>query len=270
MIKKIVHGFVHGTQTSGRVTACTYAIYRVIALVMLVHELYLGRWSTAGLILLTLALFEVPALIEKKLQIEIPNLLEWIAISFVFSSTILGELSDFYGHLPFWDVLLHLTNGFLSAGIGFSLAFLLNRNVVSIQLTPIFIAILAFCFSMTIGVVWEFLEFTADQWFGTDMQKDAIIQQINSVLLSGEHSNTVKHIEDIQKTVIYYHNESGDLKQLVVQGGYLDVGILDTMKDLFMNCIGAIIFSIFGYFYAKDQSGKYEFLENFIPKNEDE
>ena len=34
-------------------------------------------------------------------------------------------------------------------------------------------------------------------------------------------------------------------------GGYLDIGLLDTMNDLFVNFIGAVVFSVIGYFYVK-------------------
>lgn len=48
-------------------------------------------------------------------------------------------------------------------------------------------------------------------------------------------------------------------------GGYLDIGIHDTMKDLFVNLIGAVVFSIIGYFYVKKR-GKGKFASKFIPK----
>lgn len=51
-------------------------------------------------------------------------------------------------------------------------------------------------------------------------------------------------------------------------GGYLDIGLIDTMKDLIVNFIGAVIFSIFGYFYVKTR-GKNKFVESFIPRVKD-
>ena len=48
-------------------------------------------------------------------------------------------------------------------------------------------------------------------------------------------------------------------------GGYLDIGILDTMKDLFVNFIGAVVFSFIGYFYVKSR-GKGKFASRFIPQ----
>ena len=79
---------------------------------------------------------------------------------FIFSAEILGEISSFYVLFPFWDTTLHTLNGFLAAAIGFSLVDLLNRSDrVKFDLSPLFLSITAFCFSMTIGVLWEFFEF---------------------------------------------------------------------------------------------------------------
>ena len=94
---------------------------------------------------------------------------------FIFSAEILGEISSFYVLFPFWDTTLHTLNGFLAAAIGFSLVDLLNRSDrVKFDLSPLFLSITAFCFSMTIGVLWEFFEFAMDQFFALDMQKDTI------------------------------------------------------------------------------------------------
>ncbi|WP_442892144.1 hypothetical protein [Companilactobacillus sp. HBUAS59699] len=248
----------HSTNDASKFVKAVYIFYRLVALGMLVNQIWMGRGNGILIILLTLILLEIPAIIENKFKIMIPDILEFVIISFVFSSTILGELSDFYGHLTFWDTGLHTLNGFLAAGVGFSSIYLLNEGVSSIHLTPIFIAITSFCFSMTIGVMWEFGEFTADQWLNTDMQKDRIVQKVNSVELS-KRPNTVGHVKKIDKTVI--HTE--DNKEIVVKGGYLDIGLIDTMKDLFVNLIGAIFFSIFGYFYSASRSRKYKFIRNF-------
>ena len=79
--------------------------------------------------------------------------------------------------------MLHTINGFLCAAIGFSLFNILNRGSKSMQLSPFYLAIVAFCFSMTVGVIWEFIEFTFDQVFLLDMQKDFIVSNIGSVTL---------------------------------------------------------------------------------------
>lgn len=151
------------------------------------------------------------------------------------------------------------------AGIGFSLIDILNeRKIFSIELTPIFVAIVAFSFSMMIGVMWEFFEYTADQVLWTDMQKDRIVTDISSVRLNENKENKPIIIENIDKTII--HGEiNGEKQEFIIEGGMLDIGLIDTMKDLEVNFIGAIIFSILGYIYIK-QRGKGNFIKNFIPK----
>lgn len=254
----------HSTNDASKFVKFIYLLYRVIALGMLVSQAWLGRGNNILIVLLTLVLFEIPAIIENKFKIMIPDILEFVIISFIFSSTILGELSDFYGHLPLWDTGLHVLNGFLAAGVGYSSIYLLNEGMTSIRLTPIFIALTSFCFSMTIGVMWEFGEFTADQWLNTDMQKDRIVQKVNSVELA-DKANTVEHVKKIDRTTIH----TKDKKNIVVKGGYLDIGLIDTMKDLFVNLIGAIFFSIFGYFYSASHSRRYKFIRNFMVTKEE-
>lgn len=257
--------FTGSTTTASKKVVIVYVIFRAIAVFMLINQIPMQRWGDAFLLVLTLALFAVPQFVERMFKIEIPNLLELIIISFIFSSTILGELSDFYGYFKIWDTTLHTLNGFLAAGVGFSLVYLLNKNAEGINLSPLFLAIVTFCFSMTVGVMWEFFEYAGDRWMNLDMQKDRIVQQINSVSF-GADGNDVYHIEDIQRTVIEGKDDSGNIIETVIDDGYLDIGIIDTMKDLFVNLIGAIVFSVLGYLYAHHDQRKYRFVRNFIPK----
>lgn len=232
---------------------------------MLISQIYMQRWGNTFILLLTLALFAIPLLVERLFRVEIPNVLELIILLFVFSSTILGELSDFYGYFKIWDTALHTLNGFLAAGVGFSLVYLLNKNAEGMSLTPLFLAIVTFSFSMTVGVMWEFFEYYADRWMNLDMQKDRIVQRIDSVSI-GVEKNNVHHLENIQRTVIESKDDSGNMIETVIYDGYLDIGLIDTMKDLFVNLIGAIVFSVFGYLYAHHDQKKYRFVRNFIPR----
>ena len=138
-----------------------------------------------------------------------------------------------------WDTVLHTLNGFLMAAIGFALVDILNRNKkISFQLSPAFLAVVAFCFSMTIGVIWEFFEFGMDQIFHLDMQKDTIVNTIYSVMLDPAGGNHVVGVTGIRDVAV-----NGEALGL---GGYLDIGLLDTMEDLLVNFIGATVFSIIG------------------------
>lgn len=240
-----------------------YLILRLLVIISMAFQILLGNMSNALMCILALFLFTIPTIISEKFRIGIPSLLETIIYLFIFSSAILGEINNFYGIIPFWDTMLHTLNGFICAGIGFSLVDILNQSTQKINLSPLYVAIIAFCFSMTIGVLWEFYEFTADNVLKLDMQKDRIVRRISSVELNKSGENIPVRINDIEKTEIY----SKDGTITTIENGYLDIGIIDTMKDLFVNFIGAIIYSFIGYIYIKTR-GKYKFAKNFIPVKE--
>ena len=242
-----------------------YVILRFFVIVTLIAQLIRGNYENVFLCILTLILFTIPTIIDKKLNIALPNALESIIFLFIFSAEILGEVQNFYGIFKGWDTMLHTINGFLCAAIGFSLIDILNRSEkFHTKMTPAFVALVAFCFSMTIGVLWEFFEFGMDVTFKTDMQKDRIVQEISTVTLNPEGKNDPVEIRNITGTTIHYI-ENGENKEISVVDGFLDIGIRDTMKDLFVNFIGAVVFSILGYFYIHNRD-KYKFAENFIPR----
>lgn len=232
------------------------SILSLLVVLSIVRQFFLGNYEYVMLGILSLILFMIPIIVDRRLNIDIPPVLEGIILLFIFSAEILGEINAFYIKIPIWDTFLHTMNGFLMAAIGFCLVDFFNRSDrFSIQLSPLFLAIVAFCFSMTTAVLWEFFEFGMDMLFGTDMQKDWIVSSINSVMLDPSGGNTpVKMIAD--SVVI----NGTDLNL----GGYLDIGLIDTMKDMIVNFFGAVVFSIIGYFYVKSR-GKGSFAKGFIP-----
>lgn len=207
----------------------------------------------------------IPSIANKKLKLQIPSVLESIIIIFIFSAQILGEIQNFYGIFSHWDTILHTINGVICAGIGFSMIDILNNNdKIKFSLSPIFVSLVAFCFSMTIGVTWEFFEFGMDSLFQKDMQKDKIVNKISSVKLNN-NKNIPVVIDNIKKTIIFYE-DNNTLDKIIINDGYIDIGIIDTMKDLMVNFIGAFIFSIFGYLYLKNKD-KYRMVEKCIIRN---
>jgi len=260
-IQKIKEIYINNKKSS----IIWYLILRAFVIFIMILRLLRGDFESVFVCALTLILFTVPYWINQKLKIEIPNLLEIIIFLFIFSAEILGEIQNFYGIFKYWDTILHTLNGFLCAAIGFALIDILNNSEkFHIKLSPVFVALVAFCFSMTIGVLWEFFEFGADYIFKYDMQKDRIVQTISTVKLDPEGKNKPVIIDNIDKTILY-STENGQITETVINGGYLDLGIIDTMKDLIVNFIGAVVFSIIGYFYIQNR-GKYKFVENFIPR----
>lgn len=230
-----------------------YTVLRLIVIGVMCFQFYEKNYESGFLCILTLLLLVMPSLVQVTLRIEFPTVLEIILLLFIFAAEILGEINEFYIIFPFWDTVLHTLNGFLMAAIGLSMVDLLNKSdKLMFSLSPLFTAIVAFCFSMTIGVLWEVFEFSMDQFFTLDMQKDTIIQQISSVMLDPTGGNTPYVITNIDEIMIQ-GSELG-------LGGYLDIGLIDTMYDLIVNFIGALIFSVIGYFYVKNKN------ENSIAK----
>lgn len=239
-----------------------YTFLRISVLLVMLAQLFNRNFENVFLCILTLILFAMPTLLERKLDIDLPNTLEVIILLFIYAAEILGEIGAYYVTFPYWDTVLHTLNGFLCAAIGFSLLDILNRNSrVRFHLSPLYLAIVAFCFSMTVGVLWEFFECMMDQFFFLDMQKDTVIQNFGTILLDPTGGNHPMVLRDIADVIVV---QSDGTRTALGLGGYLDVGLLDTMEDLFVNFIGAMIFSVIGYFYVLSR-GKGRFVRRFIP-----
>lgn len=245
-----------------KASAAVYLILRALVLIIMILQILNQNYENAFLCILVLILFIVPSFIQVRFKIELPTTLEVIILIFIFCAEILGEIQSFYTIFPMWDTVLHTLNGFLAAAIGFSLVDIMNNDDrLQFHLSPLFMAIVAFCFSMTIGAVWEIMEYFADTFLGLDAQKDTIIHSINSVALDPTNRNIIYSIDNITNVMI-----NGEDLGL---GGYLDIGLIDTMEDLIVNFIGAFVFSIFGYIYIKYRD-KPSFVSRFIPRKKEE
>ena len=241
---------LHARIQDNRGVFILYTLLRLMVLAALIRSIVIHNFESAAVCLLTLALFLIPSFLEGALKVKIAPLLEGILYCFIFAAEILGELDHYYTTIPIWDTLLHTLNGFLFAAVGFVTIDLLNRNSRNVKLSPLYLVMVAFCFSMTIGVLWEFLECGSDLFLGMDMQKDFIVQNFQSTKLDPTHTQQAFRVVDAIKTQIF--TASGEV--LEVEGGYLDIGILDTMKDLLVNFIGAIVFCTFGFIYLHSES----------------
>ena len=239
-------------------TFLVYSGLRILVIGMMILQIFNQNYQNVFLCILTLFLMIMPSIVQATFKVEFPSLLEIIILLFIFAAEILGEISAFYIRFPYWDTILHTLNGFLCAAIGFSLVEIMNNNKkLKFELSPLFMSIVAFCFSMTIGVLWEFFEFGMDTIYRLDMQKDTIIPSICSVTLDPLQDNNPVMVRNIQEVVI-------DGQELGL-GGYLDIGLIDTMYDLIVNFIGAIVFSVLGYFYVKYKDTR-SFVQGLIPE----
>lgn len=242
-----------------RSSFAVYLILRTLVILVLVRQIMMQNYENIFVCLLTLLLLLVPSFVQLTFKVELPIFLEILILVFIYAAEILGEIDNYYFSIPYWDTILHTINGFVCAAVGFSMVSLLNKSEkIQFFVSPLFLAIVSFTFSMTIGVLWEFFEFSMDQLFAMDTQKDTLITSIHSA-----------GVDEILPPF-----EENDIHEVTVNGevisdqGYIDIGLIDTMEDLFVNFVGATIFSLFSYFYARNKE-RFTFLQIFIPKKKD-
>ena len=242
-----------------RSSFAVYLILRTLVILVLVRQIMMQNYENIFVCLLTLLLLLVPSFVQLTFKVELPIFLEILILVFIYAAEILGEIDNYYFSIPYWDTILHTINGFVCAAVGFSMVSLLNKSEkIQFFVSPLFLAIVSFTFSMTIGVLWEFFEFSMDQLFAMDTQKDTLITSIHSA-----------GVDEILPPF-----EENDIHEVIVNGevisdqGYIDIGLIDTMEDLFVNFVGAATFSLFSYFYARNKE-RFTFLQNFIPKKKD-
>ena len=247
-----------------RSSLAIYLILRFLVVICMILQIIRGDLNNALLCLLSLVLLFAPLFIQNKYEITLPDSLEISIYLFIFSAEILGEINNFYGIIPHWDTCLHTINGFLATAVGFSLVDLLNKNSKDINLSPFYLCLVAFCFSMTIGILWEFFEYGGDKLMKFDMQKDTLITNVSSVYLNPDNVNKPIIVDNIGKTEIF---DIDNKLMYVVDGGYLDIGLNDTMKDLFVNFIGALVFSIFAYVGLRNNKNS-SVVKKFVPTKE--
>ncbi|MDB7985689.1 hypothetical protein PND93_10265 [Faecalicoccus pleomorphus] len=236
-----------------RSSFAVYLILRTLVILVLVRQIMMQNYENIFVCLLTLLLLLVPSFVQLTFKVELPIFLEILILVFIYAAEILGEIDNYYFSIPYWDTILHTINGFVCAAVGFSMVSLLNKSEkIQFFVSPLFLAIVSFTFSMTIGVLWEFFEFSMDQLFAMDTQKDTLITSIHSA-----------GVDEILPPF-----EENDIHEVISDQGYIDIGLIDTMEDLFVNFVGATIFSLFSYFYARNKE-RFTFLQNFIPKKKD-
>ena len=258
--KSEIHKLSEKYRNSSKASVTVYLIIRSCIILIMIRQAFIGEWHNVFLCVLSLVLLFIPFFLRTTFKINFPSVLEIAVFIFVFAAEILGEMANFYGHIPFWDTMLHTVTGFLAAAVGFGMIDMLNTHSKRINMTPLFVALVSFCFSMTVGVVWEFGENTADNLLGVDTQKDRMVSSISSVALNPEGANKEVKINGIAYTVLY---DADGNELALIEGGYLDIGLKDTMKDMWVNMLGAIAFSAFGFLYICRRD-KYKFAENFI------
>lgn len=158
-------------------------------------------------------------------------------VLFIAAGGLLGSCFNFYTIIPFFDTVLHGMSGVLFACLGFTIAEKLFGKAEGAK-SFFGYALFALCFSLAIAVVWEIFEYACTVFLGFDMMEDSPVTNINSYFLAGNHTETVT-LDGISQTVIHY----GDGK-IFVMNGYLDLGLIDTLTDMIICTVGAVIFML--------------------------
>ncbi len=223
-------------------------LFSFLVILALIFQLVFKEYHNALTCILTLVLILLPMFVQRKFRLVIPNSLLLLFYLVVYTAGILGEVYNFYIYFKWWDIVLHTLSGFLIASIGLSLIFL-NISDKTFNFKPLLNSLFVLCFSMTVSVVWEFNEYGIDKVFKTDHQKDTYVSTISSVNFDKSKNGKPVVIKGVSKTILY--DKIGE-EIAVIEAGYLDIGLNDTMGDLLVNFIGAFLYSYFIYHYLKN------------------
>lgn len=171
--------------------------------------------------LLGLFVMMIPSIIERRFSINIPNTMEVLYFIFLYCAIYLGEVRNFYYLIPHWDTILHAFSAAMLGALGFSLVNILNNaERLKVNLSPLFVALFAFCFALAAGAIWEIYEYSFDGLLSLNMQKFALE---DGTLLVGHQA------------------------------------LSDTMYDIIVDAVSALITSIIGYFSIKKHTNnRYE------------
>ncbi len=243
-----------------KISFILYMFLRLIIIGIIVMSAIRGDFEHLWQCIFALILFCLPPFFERTIKADLPALFEIVILLFIFSAFILGEVFSFMGKVAWWDTMLHTFYGFIFAAFSFSLLEVLNNDEdLKFKLSPFYLCLTSISITTFIGVLWEFFEYFADHFLGKDMQKDRLITSFNSTYLDSADGMIPIPVTDIKSTIITL----ADGTSITLQG-YLDLGVIDTMKDLFVAFIGSLVFCIFLTIYLKTQ-GKNKLAAMLIP-----
>jgi len=163
---------------------------------------------------LGLLVINIPTFLGKKFKFTVPAFLYVLYIVFLYCAIFLGEVRSFYYLIPYWDVVLHSFSSLMLGFFGFMVITVLNRDEdILFNISPVFASLCAFSFAVTIGTAWEIYEFVCDSLLGLNMQK----------FMLADGTSLIGH-----------------------------EALTDTMKDIIIDVIGALISSLVGFFAIKN------------------
>lgn len=210
-------------------------IFIVLTALAIAFNFWIRSWEVFWSAVMTLILFLLPTFFAKRQKISIPAPFMIIITIFIFLSMYLGEIHHFFYRFTWWDTMLHSSSAVILAYIGFLLIYTLNKDSrAHVRLSPFFMALFSFCFALTMGALWEIFEYGVDAILGMNMQKARNLEEIYGVF---------------------------DTR----------LGVLDTMRDLIVDALGAFVVSLIGYLRLKrkgsEDSRFWRLHQQFIEEN---
>lgn len=213
-----------------RIITIRYWFFVVFALLAIVNVIFLiltknpKRQSILGFQLIQyicfLLVLSFPRILRNKIRLEVPLEIHFTIFIFAFFALILGDAFNFYDIFPWWDTLLHFNSGIILSFIAiWIIKLIMNENSKYIYMNKLFTAIFLVCFSVTLGVIWEIIEYTGDELFNMNTQQ--YMKSTNGSLVSSDDVPLVGH-----------------------------EALGDTMKDLILDFVGAS--AVVAYSYSKD------------------
>lgn len=204
-----------------------FMLFKVVVIINLLICLINEEWTATFICLFNIISFFVADLVKKKLGYS--NLFQLLIYLFLICSLLGGEVYYLYSRIWFFDIIMHVISSFIISVLCF---YIIRRFKININ--SITCIIFIFSFAMMIAALWEITEFSIDRLLDKDMQKDTVINEINSMLLSDDGESIVK------KKI-----SSMNIGEYTTYG-YIDIGLYDTMEDMICAVFGSIIFIIIG------------------------
>ena len=171
---------------------------------------------------MALVIFNVPLFISRKFKCYIPNFITILLYIFIFMHFILGEIYRAYDHILLYDKFLHTSSGMVFCLLSLSIVWLFNNSEDGkVKLSPFFVVLFTFCFTLTLEYLWEIVEYGCDRLIGLNMQRwqDSIVETL----------------------------PNGDTVHSVPWGN----AIADTMGDMIVNVVGSFVMCVIIYVSMK-------------------
>ena len=214
-----------------------FYIFWILLFITLIYGVVIFDFRVMFVISCNIILLLLLYILERIKGLKFTFSLKLLIYLFLFCAIVLGEVFDFYTRYTYWDDVLHFIAGIGTSYMGLIIFKNNVKNINKVLLT--LCVIFSFSFSVMLGTLWEFIEFGFDKYLGFDMQKDTYIYDFSTVKFT--NSFDIRRIKNIEETTI-----STKKGNVIIEKGYLDIGLIDTMCDLLVGSFSALITSAVG------------------------